>query len=81
VVTPTFQTPEEAWEFFAQIKRSYVVEDTNVAGSKDVYPTFEQAWFEYCRTVENYSRAFMQVGVNGTVRKDLPDPKREEPVH
>jgi len=78
---PNIQTPKEAWEYYTRIKRTYTVSDGNAAGNEDFYPTFEQAWHEYCKIVGNYARAFMQVGKNGQARLDLPDPLRIEPVH
>lgn len=77
---PRFTNPIEAWEYFTKIKRTYTVKDGNVSGGEDIYPTYAQAWYEFCRCVKGYAQAFTQLGPTGALRLDLPDPNREEPI-
>ncbi len=87
---PVFNSPEEAWAYFKQIKRTYTVIDGNVSGSEETFDNWTDAWDLYYKTVAGYTKFFpMLVKNQGMVlgneqynmRYDLPDPQKKEPVH
>jgi hypothetical protein len=83
---PLFNTPEEAWEYFKKIKRTYTVIDENVSGSEETFDNWAAAWALYCKTIAGYTKFFPMLSkapgtVVYTMRYDLPDPSKKEPVY
>jgi hypothetical protein len=83
---PRFESPQDVWNYFQRIKRTFTVFDENVSDSQE-FDNWSDAWKLFCKTVMGYSKFFPMLNpkpgefAQYEIRYDQPDPTAEEPIH